>query len=48
MTEEHSFRHSEDDFVGTKFVALPIGPVNTGFLKKPASAHAELKIVTGR
>jgi hypothetical protein len=48
MTEERSFHHSEDNFVGAKFLALPVDSVNTGFVKKLPSAHAELKIVTRR
>jgi hypothetical protein len=48
VDEERSFHHSEDNFVGAKFLALPVDSVNTGFVKKLPSAHAELKIVTRR
>ena len=48
MTEEQSLHHAEDNFVGAKFRALPVDPVNTGFVKELSSAHAELKIITGR
>ena len=48
MTKRCSFHHSEDNFIGAKFLALPVDPVNTGFVKKLPSTHAELKIVARR
>src|SRR5437660_1219427 len=41
-------QHSEDDFVGPESFALPVDPVNAGFVKVILQPKTEEKIVAGR